>query len=163
MGSSNTLAVWWEELTHWKDWGQEEKGLTEDEMVGWQHQLNGHEFEQTVGDSEGQGSLACCSSWSCKELDTTEWLDWTERVIAGMSELCRATQKHGVYKSSHWSEKVTAKLCPLFSANSLIRIRHYKGMGNLRLLPYLNSNNSLQKTDILGCCCSCQQLRNCLS
>jgi len=45
--------------------------MTEDEMVGWQDQLNGHEFEQTVGDSEGQGSLACCSSWSCKELDTT--------------------------------------------------------------------------------------------
>ena len=45
--------------------------MTEDEMVGWQDQLHGHEFEQTMGDSEGQGSLACCSSWSCKELDTT--------------------------------------------------------------------------------------------
>jgi len=54
-----------------KDWGQEEKGLTEDEMVGWHHWLNGHEFEQTPGDSEGQGSLACCSSRGCKESDTT--------------------------------------------------------------------------------------------
>ena len=53
-----------------KDWGQEEKGATEDEMVGWHHQLNGHEFEQTPGDSEGQGSLVCCSSWVCKGLDT---------------------------------------------------------------------------------------------
>ena len=44
-----------------KDWGPEEKGATEDEMVGWHHRLNGHEFEQTLGDSEGQGSLACCS------------------------------------------------------------------------------------------------------
>ena len=48
-----------------KDWGQEEKEATEDEMVRWQH-LNGHEFEQTPGDSEGQGSLACCSSWGHK-------------------------------------------------------------------------------------------------
>ena len=57
-----------------KDWGQEEKGATENEMVGWHHQLNGHEFEQTPGDSEGQDSLACCSPWSHKELDTTEQL-----------------------------------------------------------------------------------------
>ena len=46
-----------------KDWGQEEKGMTEDEMVGWYHQLNGHEFEQTLEDSDGQGSLVCCSPW----------------------------------------------------------------------------------------------------
>jgi len=44
-------------------------------MIGWHHQLNGHEFEQTLGDSEGQGSLACCSPWGCKELDTTEGLN----------------------------------------------------------------------------------------
>ena len=49
-----------------KDWGQEEKGVTEDEMFGWHHWLNGHEFEQIPKDSEGQGSLACCSSWGCK-------------------------------------------------------------------------------------------------
>ena len=54
-----------------KDWGQEEKGTTEDEMTGWHHRLNGHEFEQTLGDSEGQGSLARCSPWSHKESDTT--------------------------------------------------------------------------------------------
>jgi len=53
-----------------KDWGQEEKGMTEDAMVGWHHQLNGHESEQTQGDSEGQGSLLCCSSWGHKEMDT---------------------------------------------------------------------------------------------
>ena len=50
-----------------RDWGQEEKGTTEDEMVGWHHQLNRREFEQTLGDGEGQGSLACCSLWGCKE------------------------------------------------------------------------------------------------
>ena len=54
-----------------KDWGQE-KGVTEDEMLGWHRQLNGHEFEQTLRDSEGQGGLVCCSPWGCKELDTTE-------------------------------------------------------------------------------------------
>ena len=54
-----------------KHWGQEEKGVTGDEMVGWHHWLNGHEFEQTLEDTEGQGSLGCCSSWSCKESDST--------------------------------------------------------------------------------------------
>ena len=57
-----------------KDWGQMEKGGTEDEMVGWHHWLNGHEFEQTPGDSEGQGSLVCCSPGGHKESDMTEWL-----------------------------------------------------------------------------------------
>ena len=55
-----------------KNWRQEEKGTTEDEMVGWHHQLNGHEFEQAPGDSEGQGSLVCCSPWGHKESDKTE-------------------------------------------------------------------------------------------
>ena len=53
-----------------KDWGQEEKRATEDEMVGWRHQLSGLKFEQTPGDSEGQGSLVCCGPWGHKELDT---------------------------------------------------------------------------------------------
>ena len=55
-----------------KDCRQEEKGMTEDKIVGWHHQLDGREFEQAPGDSEGQGSLACCSPWGCKESDTTE-------------------------------------------------------------------------------------------
>ena len=55
-----------------KDWGLVEKGATEDEMVGWHHQLNGHEFEQAPGVGDGQGSLACGSPWGRKELDTTE-------------------------------------------------------------------------------------------
>ena len=57
-----------------KDWRQEEKGVTEDEMVGWHHRLNGHEFEQALRDSEGQGSLVCCSPWGRKESEMTEWL-----------------------------------------------------------------------------------------
>ena len=58
-----------------KDWGQEEKGMTEGEMVRWHRQLNGHEFEQALGDGEGQGSLVCCSPCGCKESDTTEQLN----------------------------------------------------------------------------------------
>ena len=61
-----------------KDWRQEEKGTTEDETVGWHHQLYGHEFEQAPEFGDGQGSLACCSPWGCKEEDTTEWLNWTD-------------------------------------------------------------------------------------
>ena len=58
-----------------KDRGQEEKGVTEDEMVGWHHQLNRYQFEQTLGDCEGQGNLVCCSTWGCKELDMTKRLN----------------------------------------------------------------------------------------
>ena len=58
-----------------KDWRQEEKGMTEDKMVGWHHQLNGHEFEQTPGGGEGQGSLVCCSPSGHKESDMTEQLN----------------------------------------------------------------------------------------
>ena len=61
-----------------KDWGHEEKGATEDEMLGWHYQLKGYEFEQTLGDGEGQGSLACCNPWGHKELT---WLsDWTTNI-----------------------------------------------------------------------------------
>ena len=59
-----------------KDWGQENKGMTEDEMVGWCHRLDGHGFGWTLGVGNGQGGLACCSSWGLKELDMTEWLNW---------------------------------------------------------------------------------------
>ena len=59
-----------------RDWRQEEKGTTEDEMVGWHHQLNGHEFEQALGAGDGQGSLECCSPWGQKESDMTQWLIW---------------------------------------------------------------------------------------
>ena len=74
--SSKTLSyLIGKDLDAGKDWGQEKKGATEDEMVGWHHWLNGHEFEQSPGDSEGQGSLVCCSLWGHKESDMTEWLN----------------------------------------------------------------------------------------
>ena len=61
-----------------RDWGQEEKGTTEDEMAGWHHRLDGTESEWTLGVGDGQGGLACCDSWGRKESDMTEWLNWTE-------------------------------------------------------------------------------------
>ena len=61
-----------------RDWGQEEKGMIEDEMAGWHHWLDGRESQWTPGVGDGQGGLACCDSWGCKESDTTERLNWTE-------------------------------------------------------------------------------------
>ena len=68
----------WKDPDAGKDWRWEEKGMTEYEMVGWHHRLNGHEFEETLGVGNGQGGLACCSPWGHKESDTTEQLNWTE-------------------------------------------------------------------------------------
>ena len=82
--NSNILATSCEELTHWKRlWRWESlraggKGTTEDKMVVWHHQLDGHEFGWTPGVGDGQGGLACCGSWGLKELDTIERLNWTE-------------------------------------------------------------------------------------
>ena len=69
-----------------KDGGQEDKEMTEDEMVGWHHRLNGHEFEQTLGDGEGQGSLACCSPWGHKDSDTTQPLNNDDNAVGTDSE-----------------------------------------------------------------------------
>ena len=87
-----TLPTWGEELTHWerpwcwKDWEQEEKWATEDEVVGWHHRLNGHEFEQTPGDGEGQGSLACCQAHEVTKSWT--WLsNWTMTIHKALSLL----------------------------------------------------------------------------
>ena len=66
------------DLNAGQDWRKEDKGITKDEMVGWHHWLDGHKFDQAPGVGDGQGSLMCCSPWGHKELDTTEWLSWTE-------------------------------------------------------------------------------------
>ena len=67
-----------------RDWGQEEKGMTQDEMAGWHHQLDAHEFGWPLGVGDGQGGLACCDSWGGKELDTTERLNWTELKLRNL-------------------------------------------------------------------------------
>ena len=70
-----------------RDWGQEEKGMTEDEMVGWHHPLDGHEFEWTPGAGDGQGGLVCCNSWGRKESDRTERLNWLTDWLTQFTEL----------------------------------------------------------------------------
>ena len=87
---AETQVLWPPDMKNWltgkdpdagEDWRQEKKGTIEDEMVGWHHQLNGHEFEQTPGVGDGQESLACCSPQGRKESDTTEWLNWTDEAF----------------------------------------------------------------------------------
>ena len=84
---SETLILWLPDVKNWltgkdpdagKDWMQKEKGTADDEMVRWHRRLNGHEFEWTPGVGDGQRGLACCIPWGRKELDLTEWLNWTE-------------------------------------------------------------------------------------
>ena len=84
---AETQILWLPDAKNWllvkdpdagKDWRQEEKGMTEDEMVEWYHWLDGHEFEQAPGVDERQGTLVCCSPWGPKESDTTERPNWTE-------------------------------------------------------------------------------------
>ena len=77
----------WKDPDAGKDWGQEEKGTTEDEMVGWHHRLNGHGFGWTLGVGDGQGGLACCGSWGHKESDMTERLNWTEAILGYWSQI----------------------------------------------------------------------------
>ena len=86
-----------------KDWMQEEKGKTEEEMVGWHHQLDRHEFEQALGDGDGQGSLACCSPWGLKELDTTEWLSWTLPIWTVSRGKQKSWEEASLYvQTEHW-------------------------------------------------------------
>ena len=90
----------WKDPDDGKDWGQEEKGMTEDKMVGWHYQLNGREFEWTPGVSDEQGGLACCGSWGRKESDTTVRLNWTELKYI-----------KSVFRSSVWSDPKHCALC----------------------------------------------------
>ena len=94
-----------------RDWGQEEKGTTEDEMAGWHHWLDGPESEWTPGVGDGQGGLACCDSWGCKELDTTEWLNWTElsSLKRFFQTLCET--KHICGKAVPW--KLPVHICAI--------------------------------------------------
>ena len=89
-----------------RDWGQEGKWMTEDEMAGWHYQLNGHEFEWTPGVGDGQGGLACCDSWGHKELDTIERLNWTDFTQIVTLLPCQVLSKH---------LKLWVSLCPFVS------------------------------------------------
>ena len=101
----NTLATWckelliWKDPDAWKDWGQEEKGSTEDEMVGWHHRLNGHGFGWAPGVGDGQGGLACCGSWCPKESDTTERLNWRFKI----NDVKRKKEKKKYHRENQWN------------------------------------------------------------
>ena len=85
----------WKDPDAGRDWGQEEKETTEDEMVRWHHRLNGHGFGWTLGVGDGQEGLVCCSSWGHKELDMTERLNWTEiETSIQRSILCWNATEH---------------------------------------------------------------------
>ena len=115
-----------------KDWEQEEKGVIEDEMVGWYHWLNWHEFEKTPGDSEGQGRLVCCSPWDVK--NWTRLGDWTEKVMAPYSSTL-------AWKIS-WMEKPGG----LQSMGSQ-RVRH-DWATSLSLFPFMHWRRKWQPTPV---------------
>ena len=85
-----------------RDWGQEEKGMTEDEMAGWHHRLDGHEFEWAPRVGDGQGGLECCDSWGRKESDMTEQLNWTEETRENAKTFM--IRRNGVKWYSKWSK-----------------------------------------------------------
>ena len=86
-----------------KNWRREEKGVTENEMAGWHHQLNGHEFGLTLGVGDGQRGLVYCGSWGRKESDTTEWLNWTELTQKVSNNwLLYSSPFSGWWQSSQW-------------------------------------------------------------
>ena len=97
----------WKDLNAGKDWRWEEKGMTKDEMVGWHHWLDGHEFELAPGVGDGQGSLACCSPWGHKELHMTErlnWLNWTEfiRLLSFLKEGSYSSENYEICVCAFW-------------------------------------------------------------
>ena len=100
-----------------RDWGQEEKGTTEDEMAGWHHRLDGHEFEWTLGAGDGQGGLACCDSWGCKESDMTERLNWTEHID---SNTVSQGEKKKKEKENKDPVKLLQSLCQVQSKQSKV-------------------------------------------
>ena len=118
--AAETPILWPHDVRNWliwkdpdagKDWRWEEKGTTEDEMVGWHHRLNGREFEWTPGVGDGQGGLVCCDSWGCKESDTTERLNWTKLknpLCSVYSSLSTTTPA----PSSLWSFYYLHSFCP---------------------------------------------------
>ena len=133
---AETLILWPPDANSWliwkdpdagKDWRWEEKGMTEDEMAGWHHRLNGHEPEWTPGVGDGQGGLACCRPWGHKESDTTERLNWSELIalssitfsLISLSSLSVSLKNHGLVPSIFLimtlSENGIAKTCLVFA------------------------------------------------
>ena len=125
---AETWILWPPDVKNWligknpdagKDWRQEEKGLMEDEMVGWHHQLYGHEIEQAPRVGNGQGSLVCCSPSGCKELDTAERLKWTE-LVSGYEHWGLQSTVIGITQLVDTVNMLTEKYLCSFSGTDLI-------------------------------------------
>ena len=117
-----------------KDWRQEEKGTTEDEMVGWHHWLNGHEIEKALGIGDGQRSLECCSPWGCKESDTTEQLNWNELIADSL--YCTAETNTTLWSNYPLTKKI--KIIAIFLKKAL----------KVWLSRWMNWKNHRSKTTI---------------
>ena len=100
-----------------RDWGQEEKGTTEDEMAGWHHRLDGHEFGWTPGVGDGQGGLACCDSWGCKESEMTERLSWTELNISFQLLNWTISRILFIVSCSIWAHVLSQLMVQKFNSN----------------------------------------------
>ena len=121
-----------------RDWGQEEKGMTEDEMAGWQHQLHGREFGWTPGVGDGQGGLACCDSWGPKESDTTERLNWTALNSSNGSNTCSSsTSSHTQCLSYGGCMYIVMTLITLWSRHNY---PHFSGRNNKERMSNCSSH-----------------------
>ena len=112
---AETSILWLPDAKNWlfgkdpdagKDWRQEEKGMTEDEMAGWHHWLYGHELELAPGIGDGEGSPVCCSPWGRKESDMTEQLNWTDRLFARKNNFSTICLIYAAQRIWELSEKI---------------------------------------------------------
>ena len=116
----------WKDPDAGKDWRQEEKGMTEGEMIGWHHRLDGHGFEQAPGVSDGQGGLACCGSWCHKESDMTEWLNWTELTYVIAIWFANTSQLKFLISHGKRFMPYCDKVCLAEARRMSIKIKHRK-------------------------------------
>ena len=115
-----------------RDWGQKEKGMTENETAGWHHWLNGPESEWTPGVGDRQGGLACCDSWGRKESDTTERLNWTERKYKRRGILCTTSQPSLIRRGSRTKT-------PLVHKAPLVQTQDKLGLGPNAVFSWMHA------------------------
>ena len=140
----------WKDPDAGKDWKPEEKGMTEDEMVGWHHQLNGHGFGWTLGVGDGQGGLAFCGSWGRKESEMIEWLNWTDSDSRSTLVLFYF-HPHCVYVFRTWSgRKHSFKITAESTAPGALEVTFQKGGSKSKVthslslhefIPYWSKND----------------------
>ena len=132
-----------------EDWRQKEKGMTEDEMVGWHHRLNGHRFEQAPGDGEPQGGLVCCSPWGHKESDTTEWLSLSQKVKCQRIDVfelwCWRRLLRVLWTARRSNQSILKEISPEYSLEGLMLKLKLQYFGHL-----MQRADSLEKTLMLG-------------